>query len=270
LDGNCKRIKYHIVDMLGQQKPTISAIILKYTFGISVIAFIICMMSIALHFMGIPIFSFVAGDPGIIPIPAPTSEQMAFTTFPITSDLSCNFFPVASTQYTIAFDVYIMADFITSTVPKVILYRSAYPISIQNTDTMDSLSSLFGNSNIIVYLDPLTNDLYAAALKTDSTYITSQPIKNVPLRTPFRITVVVSDNFLELYLNGDLKQVLPFNGGVIASPTSTYFFGPPPIVNQSVNIGNIHLWNSELSSKIVHSFGQIPVNSQIFKNKYNP
>jgi hypothetical protein len=114
-------------------------------------------------------------------------------------------------------------------------------------------------------VDPLKNDLYVAALKMDSTYMTSGPIKNVPLRVPFRITIVVSANFLEVYLNGNLKETLSFNGSIITSPPTTYFFGPPPIINESIQIGNIQLWDSELSSKLINMYGNEKISSSLFK-----
>lgn len=214
--------------------------------------------------MGVPVFSFVAGDQGIIPIPVPVTIQTAFTTAPISSDLSCNFVGVTSTQYTLSFDTFIIGDFITTTVPRVLLYRSPYPISLSSTDTIDTMPSLFSNSNVIVYIDPLTNDLYVSCLKTDSTYLTSDPIKNVPLRVPFRITLVVSDNFLEIYLNGDLQQMMAFNGELISSPSTNYFFGPPPIANQSLHIGNIQYYNSVLSSQVVRLNAQKPFSTSLF------
>ena len=250
--------------MIGVQNPSLFSIALKYTFIGSSIRFFICIFCIALHFIGVPIFSFVTGDNGIISVPVPTTIQTAFPTAPIGSDLSCNFVTVPSTGYTISFDAFLQGDFITSTVPRVLLYRSQAPVSLTSTDTMGSLLSLFGNSNILVYMDPLNNDLYVSALKMNSTYVTTDAIKNVPLRSPFRITIVVSDNFLEVYLNGDLKQMLPYNGRIISSPSSTYFFGPPAIVNQSIKVGNIQLWNSILSSKVVRIFGQKAISKQLF------
>jgi hypothetical protein len=137
-------------------------------------------------------------------------------------------------------------------------------VSLSSTDTIDSLSSLFANSNIIVYMDPLTNDLFVAVLKTDSTYLTSDPIKNVPLRVPFRITLVVSDNFLEIYLNRDLQKMMAFNGELVTSPSTNYFFGPPPIANQSIHIGNIQYLNAVLSSQVVRLNAKKPFSNSLF------
>lgn len=250
--------------MSGTYNPTLFQLALKYTFVGSAILFIVCLISIALHFMGVPIFSFVAGDSGIISIPVPTTIQTSFAKSPITSDISCNFVGIPSTGYTISFDTFLQSDFITTGVPRVILYRASSPVSLKSNDKINSLSTIFGNSNILVYMDPLTNDLYVSALKQDSTYATTQPIKNVPLRSPFRITLVISDNFLEVYLNGDLKQMLTFNGQIVSSPSSAYFFGPPPIVNQSIKVGNIQAYNSVLSSKIVRMYGQQPISNTLF------
>jgi hypothetical protein len=65
-----------------------------------------------------------------------------------------------------------------------------------------------------------------------------------------------------------IPETLPasFNGEIILTDPKNKFFGPPPIVNQSIQIGNIHLWNSELSSKIVRTFGTSSNTSKIFAN----
>jgi len=246
------------------QNPTLFQSVLKFSFIGSSILFLICIICIALHFMGVPIFSFVAGDKGIISIPVPTTTQTAFANSPIPSDTSCDFIGILSTGYSISFDVFLQGDFITTKVPRVLLYRAMAPVVLASTDSMDSLQMRFGGSNILVYMDPLTNDLYVAALKTDSTYAITEPIKNVPLRSPFRITLVVSDNFLEVYMNGELKQMLPFNGEIVSSPSAAKFFGPPPIVNQSIKVGNIQAYNSILSSKLVRMFGQQKISTTLF------
>lgn len=243
---------------------SILSALLKYTFYASTALFLIALFCIALHFMGVPIFSFDQDDNGVIPMAIPVSYQTSFHTVPIPSDLSCNFVNSPATRYTLSFDAFIVGDFITTGVPRVLLYRSPYPIALQRTDTLDTMASLFSNSNIVVYLDPVKNDLYVAALKSDSRYITSDPIKNVPLRVPFKITLVVSSNFLEVYLNGKLQQMIPFNGGIVESSSKTYFFGPPPIVNRSIMIGNIQLWNTELSSNLVRVYGQQEINAKLF------
>ena len=250
--------------MIGE-KPSIFSTIFKYLFFFSVIAFVICLVLVILHMMGVPVFSFVAGDGGIITVQVPTTKQTAFTTAPISSDLSCNFINVLPVQYTLSFDVFIKGDFITANVPRVLLYRAPYPVTLQTSDTFNTFGTLFSNSNIIVYADPLKNDLYVAVLNSNSKYIVSSPIQNVPLRAPFRITLMVSELFLEIYMNGNLKLMMPYNGRIMLSPNTSYFFGPPPIINGSIQIGNIQYWNTPLASKVIRMFAQEPANNKLFQ-----
>lgn len=252
--------------MLGiMEQPGMVVTAFKYIFFLSVFACLIFLVLVILQMMGVPVFSVSPGDSGIISLPVPSTQQSAFTTVPITSDLSCNFGVVPSTQYTISFDVLVGADFVTTEVPRVILYRAPYPIGLASDSTLADLGELFNSSNIIVYIDPLTNDLFVGAIKTNYEYVISNPVKNVPLRDPFRITLVVSDNFLEIYMGGELVQMMPYGGGIISSPNTSYFFGPPPVVNQSIKVANIQYWNTELSSKVVRMFGQKPINKTPFK-----
>jgi hypothetical protein len=71
---------------------------------------------------------------------------------------------------------------------------------------------------------------------------------------------------MELYMGGELMQMVPYNGEIMASPSSTYFWGPPPVVNNSVKVGNIQYWNFELSSKVIRLSGQEPMSSTLFTN----
>jgi hypothetical protein len=249
--------------MVGET-PSIFSTAFKYLFFFSVIAFLICLVLIILQMMGVPVFSFVAGDGGIITVPVPTTKQTAFTTAPISSDLSCNFVNVSPVQYTLSFDVFIKGDFITADVPRVLLYRSPYPVTLQTSDSFNTFGTLFGSSNIIVFADPLKNDLYVAILNSENKYVLSEPIQNVPLRAPFRITLMVSDLFLEIYMNGNLKLMMPYSGGIILSPNTSYFFGPPPIINGSIQIGNIQYWNTPLASKVIRMFAQESINNKLF------
>ena len=95
--------------------------------------------------------------------------------------------------------------------------------------------------------------------------IVMMPIKNVPLRTPFRITMMLSDVLLEIYINGDLQRSVPIIGGTpITTESNIHFYGPPTIVGRSVLVSNISYWNSVLTSKSIRTYGKESFNSSVF------
>ena len=210
-----------------------------------------------LHFTTMPIFSFSnTSITGFIPIPAQSAQQVAFPKAYIPSDISCNFIELASENYTISFESYIAGDFITTTVPRVLLYRSNEPVVLTNTDTMEVLDTLFKDSNIIVYVDPLKNDMYVSIIdaSTPSNRITSKPIENVPLRTSFQTIITLSQTFMEIYIDGKFVQTVPFMANIAKSSDDAYFFGPPPIIKESIKVGNINFWNFIMSAKAIRAF----------------
>jgi len=214
--------------------------------------------------MGIPTFSFGLDQPAVLAIPSVQAQQVQFASSPATPDLSCNFTDVYPMKNTISMDIYIEGEFLTTTTPRVLLYRSALPVRLSPTATEDSLTTTFPTSNLIVYLDPLKNDLYVSILDENRRRIRTEPIENVPIREPFRIVVVLSEGFVEVYKNGELVKMMPLPRRPIATPPESYFFGPPSIVNQNIKVANIMYWNFELSSKAIRTMGSTPVAKTVF------
>ena len=90
------------------------------------------------------------------------------------------------------------------------------------------------------------------------------PIKNVPLKTPFRITMMLSDVLLEIYIDGDLQRSVPLIGGTpITTGSNINFYGPPTIVGRSVLISNVSYWNTILTSKSIRTYGKESINSSV-------
>jgi len=85
------------------------------------------------------------------------------------------------------------------------------------------------------------------------------PLKNIPLYTPFRVTVVVEDKLFTVYLNS--KQVFQrIVSGQISMPSTIsgtqMFFSSPDWANnpqQTVFVQNLHVWGRAISYKEVIS-----------------
>ena len=264
---------------------------LKYSFYAVLMVLFSFVLLIVLNTLGFKTFSFLPDDGGLIEIPLlPTNRQVVFPNRIMASDASANLLNLNPYNYTMSVDVFIDSDFVNQSVPRVILYRAPQAVTLTSADkTIDIISAKMPQSNFILYLDPYTNDLMADVFVVSNKNMDSQSgpsgspsgrpsgqsgslpakkismprIENVPIRTPFRVTVMLSDLVLEVYINGELEKSQPLIGGIPRATTSQ-FYGPPAIVGQSVQVSNISYWNTSLSSKSIRVYGKETLNSSVF------
>jgi hypothetical protein len=274
-------------------------IFVKYSFYLSVLCLLSFVIIIVLQYLGFKTLSLLPDDGGLITLPLiPTNRQISYPKNFIAADASANFLYLVPSNYTISFDVYVGSDFINQSVPRVILYRALEPVVLTASDTtISGIARKMQQTNFILYLDPHTNDLnavvYVAATSIESftnsasgsasgrpsgrpsgsattvvsTAVTMPSIQNIPIRTPFRITMMLSDVLLEVYINGDLRKSVPLIGGSpLQVPSNANFYGPPTIVGSSVLVSNLSYWNTSLTSKSIRTYGKEPFNSTVFAN----
>ncbi len=251
--------------------PTLMGTVLAGLFYFSAAAFVLLVILVLIHYTLYPIFSFSDGDPGIITVPTASDKQSAFTKGPANFDISANFVGIPSCSYTVGMDIYIAGDFSSMTVPRVLLYRGlGTPGAIRPpaTDTSANLVTRFPNTNLLVWLDPVKNDLYVSGITTDGTsaYLEStKAIENVPLRQPFRITVVFAPMLVEVYMNGRLEQAIPFKKPLrTIEGAQNYFWPVISTIDKNTVIGNVNFWPRTLSSREVRTKESEPVGSKTF------
>lgn len=233
--------------------------VIQFMFYLSTMSLIGFLLLIVLHYTTFPVFSFMPGTPGIISVPAPTNRQQAFVNAIAPADTSAPFKNMLPSQYTLSFDAFIQSDFIVQNSPRILLYNSINPLTMASTDTINTVSKT--STNIIVYLDSQINDLYVRVITGPTTYVESPAIKNIPLRAPFRITIMVSSVLLEVYLNGALEQSVPLGNTPPATTTNSVFYGPPVLVQQAVTVTNMSYWNTMLSSSSIRLYAGEGFNS---------
>lgn len=273
--------------------------LLKFSFFAVIFVLFSFVFLIVLQTLGFKTFSFLPDDGGIFSIPLlPTNRQTVSSNRLMAADASANLVNVVSSNHTFSLDVYINNDFINQSVPRVLLYRSAAPVILTANDTsIAEIILRMPQTNFVLYLDPYTNDLMATVVcqatgspsgssgpsgpsgpsgtrpSADNAMLTTlgiktisiTPIENLPIRKPFRITIMLSDVLLEVYINGDLQKSVPFNGNILrVAPAKSDFYGPPTIVGRSVLVSNISYWNTPLSSKAIRLYGKEPLNASIF------
>jgi hypothetical protein len=243
-------------------------------FYLSTAVFVILLILVLIHYTLFPIFSFSDEDPGIITVPTASDKQLTFSKGPANYDISANFVGVPSSAYTVGMDVFIAGNFSAMTVPRVLLYRNIEePVIPPATDTSANLITRFTNTNIVVWLDPVKNDLYVSGITADGTASmleTIRAVQNVPVRQPFRITIVFAPMLLEVYMNGKMEQSIPFKHPLrTIEGEKNYLFPPIRTIDNDTLIGNVAFWPRTLSSREVRIKETGPVEKSIFFNPTN-
>jgi hypothetical protein len=235
-------------------------------FAASLVVFVIFLLLVTINYTIYPIFSFSPNDNGLIPIPTASDREMAYTRVPASSDLSANFINVPATSYTMGADVYLSGSFMLAQIPRVILYRAMEPVTSGGTE--DSLLSTYPETNFILWLHPVKNDLYVSVVTQGNggrTAIeTSEPIENVPVRKVFRVAIVFTPNFIEVYMNGKLVRSMVIEGGLLAVNETSNIYSSVKPIQQNVMLGNLSLWPRVLTAREISVNESAPKKDELF------
>jgi hypothetical protein len=105
---------------------------------------------------------------------------------------------------------------------------------------------------MIMYLTD-TNDLSVTFFSGDGKPYSIPYIKNIPLYSPFRITITVDSNMFTVYLNARqvFQRIIP--GGIsnnfkVAGAEQKFFIAPEwaNLPTQTVFLHNLHIWDHPL------------------------
>jgi hypothetical protein len=247
---------------LGSSSP---AGVFGILFYLGLVVFLIFLTLMFVHFTMYPIFSFSPDDSGFIPIPTASDRQVFFTNIPAAYDVSANFVGLPACSYTLCSDVYLSGAFMTSETPKVILYRSETPV--EEGGTKDTLVDTYPDTNLIVWFDPIANDLYVSVVTGEDgnrKIETSDPIENVPIRKVFRLALVITPDFIEVYINGKLEKSMAIIGQLVTIPQESYVYSTIRPVVSNVLTGNISMWPRILTAREIKSKEGTPSKNESF------
>ena len=235
-------------------------------FAASLVIFFIFLLLVTINYTIYPIFSFSPNDNGLIPIPTASDREMAYKSVPASYDLAAEFINVPATSYTMGADVYLSGDFMLAQIPRVILYRAMQPVT--SGGTVDSLLSTYPETNFIVWLDPVKNDLYVSVVTQgnggNTAIETSEPIENVPVRKVFRIAIVFTPNFIEVYMNGKLERSMVIEGGLLSVNETSNIYSSVKPIQQNVMLGNLSLWPRVLTAREISVNESAPKKDELF------
>jgi hypothetical protein len=238
---------------------------LKTLFYLVLYAFLLFLVLVLVHFTITPVFRFVPGSKGYIGVPGTTDDQVYWNTKrqPPPSDMvpkeddNLAAYPFIN-NFTFSCDLYVRRLTDTDRKNRVILFKtnrrsSDLPAPPSSSALVDYMAE---NSSLIVYLTD-TNDLVVTMFSgMNPTQYASPYIKNIPLYTPFRLSVVVEDKTFSVYLNGKqtFQRVAPtpftLNTKSAELTGQQRFYAPPAWADspsKSVFVQNFHLWPRAIS-----------------------
>ena len=233
-------------------------------FYISITLFVGFLILVFIHFTAFPVFSFSPNDSGFIPIPTVSDRQITFNKGVAAYDVPATLVSLPACNYTLGADVYISGDFMISQVPRVILYRASAPVTIGGTE--ESLHTTYPDTNIIVWLDPVKNDLYVSAITSDGIQ-TTDAIENVPIRKVFRLAIAFTTNFVEVYMNGKLEQSMAIQNTLKSIADTSYIYSSVKPIMQNVRLANLTMWPRVLTSREIHIHEAAPIKESILTQR---
>ena len=243
-------------DFLGAGTPSTSWTgILGYVIGILVILVVILLI---VNYTITPIFRLYPGGPGYIPIPGGDSSQVYWkqgsgtpTIFSPFMDASTNVV-ATSAQWSFSLDIDITNPMHVSPTssPRVLFHRGPPLSDISNNALTPGIANtivgILGKYNVAFALLPDTTDLVVSVLNS-SLEMENVLLPNVPVQTPFRVGVTLSDTAMEVYLNGLLQRTRTFTSGTTPYNATGMFFPPQAVNAEIAKVANLHLWNSVIS-----------------------
>lgn len=266
--------------------PETGSYLMKVLFYLIFYAFVIFIVLTLVHFTITPIFRFTPGAKGYIGVPGTSDKEVYWASaVPVALDSAPNPDGVLKgfkfeNNFTVSIDVFVTKLADTAAQNRLILFKTfdfngsgrskkatltneqfQQLCGISQTETnpsndgpspgQNTQSYMAQASSMIMYLTE-TNDLVVTFfVGPNGTLYNSKPIQNIPLNTPFRITVVVEQKLFTVYLNGKqafqriVSEGITLNSIGGLKTDSQRFYAPPQWAEQpkkTIYIQNLILW----------------------------
>jgi len=242
----------------------------------SIIGLVIFVILLIYHYTVKPILPFLPSSQVMYESLPQYQYKTLYTSSPAPNNTALDFSSITDfnpNEFTLSFDVFINGTYKSTTVPRVLLYFSIDPVnitsnsfkeykvdsteipSILNGNQTDILNT-FSNTNFIVYMDPVKNDLKIGLVTNNGTSNVLEllpTVNNVPINQPFQITIIKSNKFVEIYKNKLLVTTYKIRNPSILIVSTAKLYSPISFIADTIKIGNIQYFNNIITSSQVRS-----------------
>jgi hypothetical protein len=274
----------------------------SYLFYASVAAFIIFLILIVVHYTVNPIFSFLPSNVIESKSTQNYTNKILFPVSPAPSDTKMTFTPeiaeLNKDKFTLTFDCYLNGTYLSTTVPRVLFYFGSTPVSILNNNNLreyissseedppklltlakTDLITKFQQTNFIVYVDPVKNDMKVGVFTVSSIDPTKKYLEiasiipNIPIKETFQISIVLNNKFIEVYKNKKLVNTYKIGSlapekvvlNTSAVPSTDYgIYTPISYIKDTIKIGNVQFYNGTLTSGQIRDLIKAPKTNTFF------
>lgn len=240
--------------------------IISFFFYLSLIALFVFLILVFVHFTIKPIFKFDLNEQGLLDISASKDGQLVWQNTLADADQKGEFKNALNCNYTLSIDILVKNQLVMSSTPRVLLYRAQNSVEFQTDKQPSDLFSLYPETNLLIYIDNQKNDLNVVAVTMDNANVLHPegipPIANIPLETPFRITITFQPTYMEVYMNGQLQATRIFTGR--PKETSGIFYAPSEFVRASARVGNLQYWPRILAPSEIRTIGPVLPGPEFF------
>lgn len=254
----------------GMRLPSVSlsagAGLIQILFYTSLLLFIVFLILTFVHFTIRPIFNLSPTDNAILGTIG-TNDMLSEWEKESKPDTKAEFTPPKSCDITVSMDVYPTGDYTSIVAPKVFFYRSMAAATIAANARVSDLISALATTNIVAYFDNQTEDLIVAAVTSvnNQKRLESSPaITNLPTKTPFRLTIVLTSNFFEVYIDGKLRSTVTLKGTLVTSVEP--FWSQPIRFDKVVRVGRLHYWPRAITATEIRNL-EPAISSNFFIQK---
>lgn len=214
--------------------------IMAYLLAIGIIIIVILLF---INYFITPIFRLKPGGPGIIPVPG-FDDGTLFWKNTSPGQIQNKDLPIVSQfyGYTINLDIFVENPLQFASAPRILFSRGAV---FKETPSGDTLLGSLDNYNLVAALLPDTNDLIVSVLNKDNNQ-ENIIVPNVPVQEPFRLTMVVMQQALEVYINGRLIRTRKF----LSDPKDVKgdIYPTRGIEINAIKVHNLKIWPRILTS----------------------
>ncbi len=227
--------------------PSATKPIILTILTVTLIGFVILVI---VHYTIRPIFRSGSADPGIIPVPTLGSDTTGHywknSSAPLLSaDTVLTGNQSGTTDFSLSVDVLIHNPNVKSAGNRPIFWRSDKQVPdspVRNEEGAQIIREI-GVFNFAAYLAPATNDLVVSVLNGQS-QLESVVVQNVPTGEPFRLGIILTPLFLEVYINGKLYRTRNLTSPPL--PVVGSFMPPGGPYADMAAVRNLRIWRGSV------------------------